>query len=85
VFLIPVAAGALVLVPVFGGPVLLHPMLAAMTLSSVSVGGVMNSTLRGRWRKEKAPEAGGGRASCHRGGRRLTTTGVREDSTLTEK
>ena len=54
VLLIPVAAGLLVLVPVFGGPVLLHPMLAAgaMALSSVSV--VMNSTLLGRWRKGAA-------------------------------
>jgi Cu+-exporting ATPase len=51
VLLIPVAAGLLVLVPVFGAPTLLHPMLAAgaMALSSVSV--VMNSTLLGRWRK----------------------------------
>jgi Cu+-exporting ATPase len=54
VLLIPVAAGLLYAVPVFGEPLLLHPMLAAaaMALSSVSV--VTNSTLLARWRPRRA-------------------------------
>src|SRR5207302_1862531 len=45
VILIPLAAGLFVAWPLFGGPVLLHPMVAAgaMALSSVSV--VTNSGL----------------------------------------
>ena len=50
VVLIPLAAGVFYAWPIFGGPLLLHPMLAAgaMALSSVSV--VMNSGLLKRWR-----------------------------------
>lgn len=54
--LIPLAAGLFVLWPVFGGPVLLHPALAAaaMALSSVSV--VTNSGLLKRWRPRHAAD-----------------------------
>lgn len=50
VLLIPLAAGLLVALPIFGAPVLLHPAIAAaaMALSSVSV--VTNSGLLRRWR-----------------------------------
>ncbi len=50
VILIPLAAGLLVALPVFGSPMLLHPAFAAaaMALSSVSV--VTNSGLLRRWR-----------------------------------
>ena len=62
VLLIPVAAGLLFAVPVFGERLLLHPMLAAgaMAFSSVSV--VLNSTLLGRWRKPAASPTAGARA-----------------------
>ena len=50
VLLIPLAAGVFYALPVFGAPILLHPMLAAgaMAFSSVSV--VTNSGLLKRWR-----------------------------------
>ena len=50
IILIPLAAGLFVAWPLFGGPVLLHPILAgaAMAVSSVSV--VTNSGLLRRWK-----------------------------------
>ncbi|HET6399712.1 MAG TPA: heavy metal translocating P-type ATPase [Candidatus Thermoplasmatota archaeon] len=54
IILIPLAAGLFVAWPLFGGPMLLHPMVAAaaMALSSVSV--VTNSGLLKRWRPAHA-------------------------------
>jgi P-type Cu+ transporter len=54
VILIPLAAGLFVAWPLFGGPVILHPILAgaAMALSSVSV--VTNSGLLRRWKPAHA-------------------------------
>jgi P-type Cu+ transporter len=61
VILIPLAAGLFVAWPLFGGPVILHPILAgaAMALSSVSV--VTNSGLLRRW---KPAHARSGRAKA---------------------